>query len=30
LSLLRQLAKRTDLTHISVQKSGFKLELRRK
>ena len=30
LSLLRQLAKRTDLAHISVQKPGFKLELKRR
>ena len=29
LSLLRQLAARTDLSHVSVQKPGFKLELKR-
>ena len=29
LSLLRQLTQRTDLAHVSVQKPGFKLELKR-
>ena len=29
LSLLRQLARRSDLAHVSVQKAGFKLELKR-
>jgi oxaloacetate decarboxylase (Na+ extruding) subunit alpha len=29
LSLLRQLTRRTDLSHVSVQKPGFKLELKR-
>jgi oxaloacetate decarboxylase alpha subunit len=29
LSLLRQLTQRTDLSHVSVQKPGFKLELKR-
>jgi oxaloacetate decarboxylase alpha subunit len=29
LSLLRQLAQRTDLSHVLVQKPGFKLELKR-
>jgi oxaloacetate decarboxylase alpha subunit len=29
LSLLRQLTARTDLSHVSVQKPGFKLELKR-
>jgi len=29
ISLIRSLVKRTDLSHISVQKAGFKLELRR-
>jgi oxaloacetate decarboxylase (Na+ extruding) subunit alpha len=28
MNLIRQLAKRRDLTHISVEKAGFKLELR--
>jgi oxaloacetate decarboxylase (Na+ extruding) subunit alpha len=29
MSLVRQLAARTDLAHVAVQKPGFKLELRR-